>query len=87
MDISLMGQTITVGLVASWTLEGLKRFGLFDDIVGKKLLLRAIVAAACVGLSLTSSVLNGSMPGWETLFESLLSYMVAAANYDHVFKQ
>ena len=88
MDIAIIaGNPITLGAVASGVVWILKRTPYFPLWTNQKWRSRLTVAVTCVGLTALAQYLEGGVViDLATTFNLLVSYVSAAATYDHLFK-
>lgn len=77
------GYTITIGTVASLLTQYVKKS--YFPAEYRKLLCRTLVAVLCVGINAGIALYNGGSVGIESLVTGFFSYVVAAAEYDHLF--
>jgi len=79
------GYTVTVGAVASFLAQYLKKDWFPSEY--RAALCRIFVAITCVGIHAVGAYVQGLPITVETLVMSALSYLSAAATYDHIFKR
>lgn len=81
----IAGQTITVGTIATFTAQFLKGRAWFPEAY-RTAVVRLLVAAICVVVNVGVAYVSGEPIGASPLLEAFLSYLTAAAAYDHLFK-
>ncbi len=88
MEVAVFaGQTVTVGIVSSFVAQILKIAPWFPIDKGNTVGLRLLVGGICLAINVgVTYFTQGAVPILETLVGSLISYVSAAGNYDHVFK-
>ena len=85
MEVAVFaGSTVTVGTVASLLTQYVK--GSWFPKEQRAVLCRLLVACVSVALHSLYAYTQGTPLGIETLVMSFFSYVVAAAEYDHMFK-
>ena len=83
----LAGSSITLGVAASSVVFLLKKVSWFPVFQNQPMRSRLVVAVACLLLNILSQYINGQpIMDWATGLETFVSYLTAAATYDHLFK-
>jgi hypothetical protein len=82
METIVIG-TVTVGAVASGTVEFLKKLSWFPQ---NPTAYRLAAAIACLLLSASFAVLTGQPVDLSTIGQTFLSYLGAVSAYDHLVK-
>lgn len=81
----IAGQTITVGIIASFLTQFLKNAPWFPVNEGDTVELRGVVALLCLAINVgTSYVTTHQVPELQVVLMSLMSYFAASANYVHI---
>lgn len=83
----VLGNPITVGAVASFLLKILKGVGWFPVFENQPLRSRVVVAVMCLLINSLVNYMQGVfVADWVLVGETFMSYLTAAATYDHIFK-
>lgn len=80
--LTVGGQSLTLGVVASFLMDTLGLKDLVSEGPNRKLYIRGILFAVCALLNIGGSFLTGMPMGLETIVVSLLSLASAVMNYE-----